>query len=43
MRQTVDETGVRLGAYYGCYESEEDGLVCIFPEKPEKEEVKDLY
>ena len=34
--QAIDETGVKLGAYYGCYESDSDGLVCILPEEKEE-------
>lgn len=38
IEQQVEETGVELGLLYGCYESKEDGLVCILPPKQEDEE-----
>lgn len=30
--QAIDETGVRLGAYFGCYTQPDESLVCILPE-----------
>ena len=41
--RAIDETGVRLGAYFGCYtETETDGLVCILPDEPEKQDKKEI-
>lgn len=38
IQQSIDETGVYLGLFYGCYHTDEDGLVCILPEKEENDQ-----
>lgn len=35
--RAIDETGVRLGAYFGCYTEPDNSLTCVLPDKPEKE------
>lgn len=40
IQQSIEETGVYMGVYYGCYNSDDDGLVCILPPDSDNEEEK---
>lgn len=40
IRQTIDETGVYIGAYYGCYNDDTGELVCILPPEENQDETQ---
>lgn len=40
--RAIDETGVRLGAYFGCYTESDNSLTCVLPDKPEKQGKKEI-